>query len=459
MKRAGKNIKSFHYLPFLAIACYCVFGFAVLYAQDTSPQWKAGVSRVDITPQFPMWMAGYATRTGPSEGTIHPLWSKALALQDAENNTVVLITSDLCGMPRDMARRIKDKIKANYLLPDAAVLMNFSHSHSGPVLRDFLYHVYPLEEGDIENINRYSQRLEEQIVQLVGEALTDLVPAKVYSENGETRFQVNRRNNPEATIAQVTDLAGPNDYAVPVLKVTDPEGKIMAIAFGYACHPTVLGINQWSGDYPGFAQIALEEMYPGATALFFQGAGGDQNPLPRRTLPLAGKYGEELASAVKRVLDEDMKTLTPKIKSAYAEVALALNKPPSNEVLLKMIEESSGHYQRWAKMMYGKVKNNEVEAAYPYPIQIWKLGDQLLIALGGEPVVDYAIKLKSQYGNGLFVLGYSNDVMAYIPTRTVLMEGGYEGATSQFAFGHPGTWKPTLETDIYMQINRMMVDF
>jgi hypothetical protein len=162
--------------------------------------------------------------------------------------------------------------------------------------------------------------------------------------------------------------------------------------------------------------------------------------------------------AVKSVLDQDMKSLSPGLKAAYSEVSLDLNGPPSKEQLLGMMEESSGHYQRWAKLMYGKVNNNEVELTYPYPIQIWQLGDQLLVALGGEPVIDYAIKLKMQFGNDLFVLGYSNDVMAYIPTRTVLMEGGYEGATSQFAFGHPGTWKPSIETNIFMQINRMMVD-
>ena len=83
----------------------------------------------------------------------------------------------------------------------------------------------------------------------------------------------------------------------------------------------------------------------------------------------------------------------------------------------------------------------------------------MMVALGGEPVVDYAVKLKTQYGSNLFVLGYSNDVMAYIPSRTVLAEGGYEGATSQIAFGLPGTWKPTLETKIFKCINDMMDQF
>src|SRR5690606_39897908 len=67
----------------------------------------------------------------------------------------------------------------------------------------------------------------------------------------------------------------------------------------------------WSGDYVGFAQIALEKAYPGTTALFFQGAGGDQNPLPRRTVALAEQYGNTLAAAVERVVKEEMRPLSP----------------------------------------------------------------------------------------------------------------------------------------------------
>lgn len=89
---------------------------------------------------------------------------------------------------------------------------------------------------------------------------------------------------------------------------------------------------------------------------------------------------------------------------------------------------------------------------------VWKLGKQSLIGLGGEPVIEYAIKLKRHYGRDLFVFGYTNDVMAYIPTRQVLMEGGYEGATSQMAFGLPATWKPNIETIIFTEINNMMAD-
>ncbi|MEX2568680.1 MAG: neutral/alkaline non-lysosomal ceramidase N-terminal domain-containing protein [Cyclobacteriaceae bacterium] len=452
-------IKFHPYLIYFGILSFNLSFFSQTQAQNVLPGWKAGVSRVDITPENAMWMAGYAGRTAPSNGTLHELWAKALVLEDSQDNQVVMITADLSGMPKSMTDRIKGRLENQFSLSAAQVMLNFSHTHSGPVVKDYLYHIYPLDNKEIEKINHYSTILENKIIKIVEEAMALLKPAKVFSENGVTRFQVNRRNNQETNILDINDLAGPNDYAVPVLKVEDMEGKMMAIAFGYACHPTVLSINQWSGDYPGFAQLEIEKMYPGATALFFQGAGGDQNPLPRRTVSLAQQYGKELASAVERVLHEEMRPLSPSIEMAYQEVDLPLNEPPSKETLSKMIRESTGHYLSWAKMMEAQLENGQAIRSYPFPIQIWKLGEQLLVGLGGEPVIEYSIKLKRQYGRDLFVLGYSNDVMAYIPTRTVLNEGGYEGATSQMAFGLPSTWKPNIETLIFTEINDMMADF
>ena len=63
-------------------------------------------------------------------------------------------------------------------------------------------------------------------------------------------------------------------------------------------------------------------MYPGATALFWAGCGGDQNPLPRRSVDLAKHYGKELADAVKRVLETPMNALGAGLAMTYTEVPL-----------------------------------------------------------------------------------------------------------------------------------------
>jgi len=82
---------------------------AILACATASPghaQWKAGVARVDISPTEPVWMAGYAARTKPSEGVRQRIWVKALALQDAAGATSVLVTSDLLGFTRSMSATV-----------------------------------------------------------------------------------------------------------------------------------------------------------------------------------------------------------------------------------------------------------------------------------------------------------------------------------------------------------------
>ncbi|QJW91571.1 hypothetical protein HNV11_20400 [Spirosoma taeanense] len=418
--------------------------------------WKAGVARVVITPKELLWMAGFAVRTHPAEGTLHDLWAKALALEDENGGQVVLVTADLLGFPKQVSDRIRNQLKTKYGLSKAQIILNSSHTHSGPVLQDALFDIYPLDAEQLAKIRRYSTTLESQIVELVGEALQKKEPVTLYAQNGVTRFQVNRRNNNAALLHRLPELKGPNDYAVPVIKVLNARGQLKAMAFGYSCHPTVLNLYKWSGDYAGFAQMELEKANPGVTALFFQSAGADQNALPRNTIPLAQQYGRELAAAVERVLAEEMRPLSARLATAYAEVDLAFAKAPTEADLLAVTKGDVVYHTRWAERMLAQLKRNEpFPKSYPYPVQIWQLGDQPLISLGGEVVVEYAIKLKQIFGPNTFVAGYSNDVMAYIPSATVLREGGYEGESSQMVYGLPGIWASTIEATILSEVIKL----
>ncbi|WP_372634975.1 neutral/alkaline non-lysosomal ceramidase N-terminal domain-containing protein [Fodinibius sp.] len=419
--------------------------------------WKAGVAKINITPERSMWLAGYGNRTEPSSGTMHDIWAKALALEDASGNRAVLVTADILGWPKGMSDEIRSRLQEELNLSKAQVMLNSSHTHSGPVLEHSLVDIYPLDDEERRKVQEYSDELVEMTVQLIKEAYEDLSPAEIYSGSGVARFQVNRRNNDASTLFRRHDLNGPNDYAVPVLKVTTPGGDLRALTFGYACHPTVLGMNEWSGDYPGFAQIELEKEHPGAVAMFFQGAGADQNPLPRRTVPLARQYGRTLAAAVDRVLEEDdMQPLEPSLSTAYREVELDLNAPASVKELSRHAETASGYQQRWAERLLEKAERGEsFRENYPFPLQVWQLGDQNIFALGGELLIEYSIQLKEIFGYDSIVMGYTNDVMAYIPTAEVLHEGGYEGASSQAVYGMPAKWSYDIETRILSQMVRL----
>ncbi len=416
---------------------------------QSSYSWKVGGHKSRITPESPLWMAGYASRDQPAQGKYGDLWLKVLALEDQQGNRVIMVSSDLLGFPKRMSDDIRTAIYQQYGLSRSQVILNSSHTHSGPVLEAALFDIYPLKDQDRRAISAYSQKLEKTVVESVGKALANMKPSKLYSGKGTARFQVNRRNNKESDIHLLTELKGPMDHAVPVIKISDMQDRLTHILFGYACHPTVLSDYQWSGDFPGYAQEALETNHPGAMALFFQGAAGDQNPLPRRSLSLAVQYGNTLAAAVDQVLAEKMTPLASAIQHAYQEIDLALQPPPGREELKNMVTEQQGYMKTWALRMLEEIKDQKpIPTSHPFPLQILKLGEYTIFNMGGEATIGYANKLKEKYGPDIFVMAYSNDVMGYIPTEKILEEGGYEGYSSQMVYGLPNAWKPGLEEQI-----------
>lgn len=425
-------------------------------------QWKAGVSSEVMTPEGRMWLGGYASRDRPAEGVMQDLWVKSLALEDRHGKRVVLVTTDMVGMPKAMSDRIRKLLNARFNLSKAQIILNSSHTHSGPVLIDELNDYYAVKFGndELETIRKYSKNLETKIVSCVEKAIRSLQPAYVFTANGFTRFQVNRYNNVEADVSKLFETNGPNDYAVPVLKAQGLSGKIISIVFGYACHATVVSGYLWSPDYPGYARIELEKMFPGATAIFFQGCGGDQNPLPRRTASealLAQQYGKELAAAVECVIKDSMYKQPSELKTAYKEIDLPLSEPPTLSDLENISSSSTGYEGIWAKRILAEFKKTgSLMRSYPYPIQIWAVGSQLVFSLGGEIVIEYAQELKRMYGYNTFVMGYNNDVMAYIPSSKILQKGGYEGARSLMYFNSLASgWNPGIEFNILSEMGKL----
>jgi hypothetical protein len=424
------------------------------------PPWKAGAAKVVITPESPMWMSGYASRDRPAEGKLQDLWCKALVLEAPKGQRVALVTLDLVGISRDMSIAVRDRLEEQYGLTHKQVALCCSHTHSGPVVGRNLGAMYFLDSTQQKLVDDYTARLEKQVIDVVGQAIARLAPSNIAWANGRATFAVNRRNNTEADVPRLRargELLGPVDYDVPVLAVRDGEGRLTAIAFGYACHATVLSSFQWCGDYPGYAQTALEELHPGAVALFWAGCGADQNPVPRREVGLAEQYGHELADAVDGALGGVMQPISGELTAEYAEIDLPFAELPTHDQLQQQATSSDRYEAARAQALLRLVDAGQpLSPTYPYPVQSWRLGKDLLwVLLGGEVVVDYALRLKweMEYAN-TWVAGYTNDVMAYIPSRRVLAEGGYEGGGAMVYYGLPANWAPEVEETIVREVKR-----
>jgi hypothetical protein len=417
-------------------------------------EWKAGVAKVDTTPTAPVRMAGYASRTKPSEGVSHPLFAKALALSDGEGHRVVMVTCDIISFRRPFTERVAARVKAKRGLAREDLVLLASHTHAGPTPAEA---DGPVREGFEANV-AYTKDLEDKIVGVIDEALGKMEPATITYGVGRAHFALNRREPTERGIRLGKNPQGPTDESVPILRVAKGDGKPMAIVFGYACHNTTLrpDMTKIDPDYAGYAQDRVDADNPGAVALFVTGCAGDADPHPFGTVTMAKDHGQDLGEAVKLVLDHP-KWMTPvsgTIRTAYGETTLRFGGPTDRASYEKRLNEpDNGRKGHARKMIEEFDRGRPIRTEYPhYSVQAIALGDRLtMVALSGEVVVDYATRLQRELGGEkqpLWVAAYANDVVGYIPSLRVLREGGYEALDSFYGSTWPAPWAEDVEETV-----------
>lgn len=419
--------------------------------------WKAGVAQSVITPEGPIWMAGYGSRKKPSEGVRRDLYVKALAIQDEAGKTAVLVTADLLGFNREVADAITELCQAQYGLPREAIVLNASHTHSAGIVHRSAFPVFALSEEQNQIIDRYSKRVIAKTVDTVGKAIAGLAPAALDYGQGMAGIAANRRHS------RVVSLSGPVDQEVPVLTVHNPGGDLRAIVVGYAAHATTLSDFQISGDWSGYAQEEIEKAHPGAVALFVQGCGADCSPMVKapkapRSVEISRMHGYILAAAVDQVLAKKTVPLTGRLETAFRPIDLPFQQIPPRKLLEKQrndmnLSAAKRHYAQ--KTLDRLDRGEKLAPSYSYPVQVWQIGNELtFVVLGGEVVVDYSLRLKAELGWGrTWVAGYSNDVFGYVPSLRVLKEGGYEGGDAN---GHlPGPFSAVVEEMIVETVHNL----
>ena len=382
------------------------------FAAEKAP-WTAGVATAVITPEKPMPMAGYGARKAPATGKDQDLFGKALAIEDQKGNRVVFITLDLIGVTAELRTAVEQGVHEKYKLPPHALVMNASHTHCGPA--------YGRPE-----VKDYFEGLVKKLIATVGRAIEASEPAHLSYAQAKCGFAMNRRTPTDEGYRNHPNPKGPVDHTVPVLRIDNAEGKLKAVMFGYACHNTSVGYLRWLGDYAGFAQQYFEADHPGVTAMFMMGCGGDQNPYPRGTAEWAAKHGRALCTAVEAALEVTQRTLRHQnqiqgpLKSVMETVSLEF-----------------------------RTKDRE---DFDYPVQVIQFGNDLsMITLGNEVVIDYVLRLKRELGRAdgpeIWVSGYSNVYSGYIPSKRVLLEGGYEARSRP--------WKDALEERIIAKVHQL----
>jgi hypothetical protein len=338
-------------------------------ASSASDAWKAGAASAVITPAQSTWMAGYGGRNKPSEGKSQDLYAKALVVEDFQGERLVIVTLDLITVPRTLRDFVAGHLQEKHRIRPQSLLMNCSHTHSGPVVRITKSVIYPLTLEQLKAVELNLHALEKKLLDLVDAAIKDLAPARLGYCHARAGFAMNRRLPSKTGFRNSPNPDGPVDHAVPVLRVERPDGKLRAILFGYACHNTTLGLYQFCGDYAGYAQEYLEADHPGTVALFMIGCGADQNPYPRGKLEHAQQHGRTLANAVEAALIPQARPVRGPLRTAMEDLPVGFVDVPSPEQLREQTKSKERYQKRRAEMMLEELQEKgKLRESYPFPV-------------------------------------------------------------------------------------------
>jgi hypothetical protein len=440
----------------LIASLWTIGGPAVVHAG--APEWKAGLAKVKVTPEQPVFMSGYASRNKPYEKITADLYVKALVVEDKTGQKAVIVTSDLIGFPSAIAEPICHRIREKTGFKREQILINSSHTHTGPTLSLNPNARDSMTAGDAQRTVEYTKQLQNKVVDVVVQAAGKLEPASLSWGTGVVHFVMNRREFTPTGVILGNNPRGLADRSVPVLRIDSPDGKLRAVLFGTACHGTTLGpqIYEICGDFAGFAQAQLEEKNPSVVALYMLGCAGDANPYPRGSMELSREHGASLAKEVERVLPTKLRPVRGPLKVALDKADLPLQPPPPRAELEKWAKEKGGIRPFIGKQMLAVLdRGDKLPTTYSTPMAVWQFGaDLTLVGLPGEVVVDYVTLLEKTLGpNQLWIAAYCNDVFGYLPSARVLSEGGYE--TRGLYSGGIGLFAPKAEDVVAIKVREL----
>ena len=460
------------------IAALCAVLVCGLQAPGAAPAASAtaGWAEVEITPPLGIGLGG---RGGPgtlANKVLDPLYAQVLYLKDAKGKGFVLVSFDLVGLPHDLSDRLRTDIVHELGVEWNLVVLNASHTHSGPyMIRSLMAGVGPPPQIELD----YFKSLEEKIVTATRTAAKGLQPVQVEVFHGTSQVGINRRGkNKQGRSTMLPNPQAPFDEKVWVLKLTPENGQPPAVVFSYACHPVIAygyAYAAISADFPGVARkVVREALGQKAHTQFVQGFAGNVRPRILADLEHTRfraskpedlqRAGRDVGNAVLEAMKQRGEKLSLDIAGTEDRPFLPRDKPPPRQLYEDMRAE-------------GLAKTNKFHVAVSdYWLtcygtgegfargDAWSLGlirladNQWIVHSGGEPCVEWRAKMSAWLSPlNIVTWGYSQESKSYLPTESLLPEGGYEVLDSNLTRGStPAPFAPGIENAVRESLLRQL---
>ncbi|RKX30594.1 MAG: hypothetical protein DRP71_14800 [Verrucomicrobia bacterium] len=392
-------------------------------------------------------MGGRGSRLSPGKDILDPLEAKVLLLEDGHGGRQLWVSLDLVGLSSRSGAQLRQDLSMQTGIPLEAIVLNFVHVHSGPMANADKYAACMEKPAELEE---YETVLLEKVVAATVAAGRNLRDVTVSVHRGHSSIGVNRRNRNEQGEMEMRPNA--DGVCNPDLWVLDlASASERAVVYSYGCHPVLVYGFAWNSLSAGFVGVSRRHL---ARSLgvethcqFIQGLAGnvrprivadfESNTFRKSTLDDVQRAGTELADDVLSALDKPVDELELNLKAAAGRVLLAqdLERAPPPE-FWQELSRSDDELKRSLGVYWGARLDKGLPPvkAVLFEVGLLRLADGHDIAwMGGEPMAEWQGILRcSLQDEALAVWGYCQDVPCYLPTDSLLREGGYEVVTSRW---------------------------
>ncbi|HVU89558.1 MAG TPA: neutral/alkaline non-lysosomal ceramidase N-terminal domain-containing protein [Pirellulales bacterium] len=408
----------------LAVSTCCAVLGGLAATVGRAAELKAGVARVDLTPplELNVPLGGYGERMNrPAQGVHDRIFAKALIVSDGPRKFAI-VTIDIVGLPPTLKPELIERLAGDWATGQVMLLP--SHSHTSVEMNA----INPRNTFQVPQIGIYNARVHEfvlsRLVEVIRQAERQLVGVSV----GTTTKSIEgwNRNRRGGTVT---------DNDLTVTRIDTADGKPLAVLINYTAHPTFMNEQDmlFSGDWPGHLQRTVESLVgEGVTAMYYNGAEGDQAPVGR---PDAGtsrweraeRYGRDLGIVAWKQWQET-KT-SPDVSFSYHSHSIALPERTWHPDFMKTGGAEYGLSEKLFKEMLPVLFPDKVDS-----ISL-RLGELLIVGIPGEMAASLGMKIKSEAGR---ITGATNPVIggladqwiSYMLPTEEYRRGGYESSVS-----------------------------
>lgn len=437
---------------------------------------ELGVAKIDITPEKPVPLAGFAIRENqPYSGIASRIFARVAFFRTTDSagipSMAILISADLLWWGNALAEEIRTTAARQWKVPKSCILLHGTHSHSGPQTSEDYHSLLGAPDPE------YLRHLKAVIYEGIELAFQDLEQVELFKHRGECRLGVQRRVvqdgkafmqvnrdglvDPELLVYRFRRAKSEGDTAFDGRdEASDGEDK--ALFVHYAVHPVISRENLVSGEFLGEAMKLLEQSRgERCTAFYLQGCCGDINvDFTNEKSFLSGTqadikaYGEKMRDAVENALQKPGRCLTPAaITGKEYELPLQFEALHDADEMARMAQSEEAPYREWAMHQIAEQRQRS------FCIQTVTFGaDFTIMAMNSEMVVEYGLYVKRATKGKMIPLPYTNGMIGYVPTAAQLKQGGYEAEGSIYYFNLPGKLARDTEQQVKALLEKAIRD-